>query len=145
MKQEYQQKEIIELLIKAEAFSEANKSTIDILAETAEVKTLKQGQTLIRSGKIESHAFLLIDGTLRLLSENPFSGQPFTVGRAKAGEVIGLISLLRQGGPMYYHTSQNARIHPNQIQRSGSRTNLLIKKVNPMSCSVQMLAGRRNL
>jgi len=79
------------------ALAEASKKSLEQLAEASEEISLSQGQTLLRAGTIETHAFLLLDGALRLLAEDPFSKDLFTVGRLDAVELIGVVDLLRQG------------------------------------------------
>ena len=59
---------------------------------------LEQGQTLIRANAIETHCFIVLSGTLRLLANAPFSEDLYTVGRAEQGDLIGIIDLLRRGG-----------------------------------------------
>lgn len=88
---------VVQQLRQVPAFAEARDQSLALLAEAAEEVTLSQGQTLLRSGVMESHGFLLLDGALRLLSEDPFSRDLFTVGRLEAGELVGVVDLLRQG------------------------------------------------
>ncbi|KZR61061.1 ABC transporter transmembrane domain-containing protein [Prochlorococcus sp. MIT 1306] len=78
------------------ALAEASKKSLERLAEASEELSLNQGQTLLRAGTIETHAFLLLDGALRLLAEDPFSKDLFTVGRLEAVELVGVVDLLRQ-------------------------------------------------
>ena len=52
-----------------------------LLARASEEVRLSQGQTLLRGGVIETHAFLLLEGTLRLLGRDPVRNELFTVGR----------------------------------------------------------------
>ena len=46
---------------------------------------------------METHGFILIEGSLRLLAKDPIENELFTIGRLQPGEVIGFVSLLRQG------------------------------------------------
>ena len=45
---------------------------------------------------METHAFLLLEGTLRLLGQDPVLNELFTIGRVEPGELVGVIDLLRQ-------------------------------------------------
>ena len=75
----------------------ARTNSLELLAEAAEEVRLAQGQTLLRGGVMETHCFLLLEGTLRLLAEDPVSNDLFTVGRLESGTLVGVIDLLRQG------------------------------------------------
>ena len=88
---------VVQQLRQVAALAEAREQSLELLAEAAEEVSLSQGQTLLRSGVMESHAFLLLEGALRLLSQDPFSNELFTVGRLEAGELVGVVDLLRQG------------------------------------------------
>ena len=88
---------VVQQLRQVAALAEARDQSLALLAEAAEEVSLSQGQTLLRSGVMESHAFLLLDGALRLLSKDPFSNDLFTVGRLEAGDLVGVVDLLRQG------------------------------------------------
>ena len=60
-----------ERLKRLEIFSGISQSSLDeILKEGIDVD-LEQGQTLIRDGVIETHAFILLEGCVRLLSKDP--------------------------------------------------------------------------
>ena len=39
---------------------------------------------------------MVTNGALRLLAEEPFHSDLFSVGRAEAGELVGVVGLLRQ-------------------------------------------------
>ena len=78
------------------AFANTSDKSLELLAEASEEVVLKQGQTLLRAHVIETHAFLLLEGTLRLLAQDPQRRDLFTVGRLEAGDVIGVVDLLRQ-------------------------------------------------
>ena len=80
------------------SFSFANLSSedLDLLIQQSHLVSLQQGQTLIRNRVFETHIFLLVSGTVRLLAPNPFVEELFTVGTANSGDFIGLVSLLRQ-------------------------------------------------
>ena len=67
-----------ELLKSFDVFSGLKNQTLDRLAEISEEIELTQGQTLIRSGTIETHCFLLLEGALRLLATDPFRSELFT-------------------------------------------------------------------
>ena len=88
---------LVQQLRHVTALSGAREQSLELLAEAAEEVSLGQGQTLLRSGVMESHAFLLLDGALRLLGQDPFSKELFTVGRLEAGALVGVVDLLRQG------------------------------------------------
>ena len=79
------------------ALADARLETLEKLVEASEEVTLSQGQTLLRIKVIETHAFLLLEGSLRLLAEEPQRRELFTVGRLEPGELIGVVDLLRQG------------------------------------------------
>ncbi|ABM76884.1 ABC transporter transmembrane domain-containing protein [Prochlorococcus marinus] len=89
--------ETIKILRELPTFAAARLKSIELLADAAEKVTLNQGQTLLRAGEVESHCFLLLDGSLRLLAQTPFYNDLFTVGKLEKGELIGFIDLLRQG------------------------------------------------
>ena len=71
-------------------------SSLELMASAAEQVHLSQGQLLLRSGVMETHAFLLLEGSLRLLGKDPVLNELFTVGRVHPGELVGVIDLLRQ-------------------------------------------------
>ena len=71
-------------------------SSLERLASASEEVRLSQGQTLLRVGTMETHAFLVLEGTLRLLGKDPVLNDLFTVGRVEPGELVGVIDLLRQ-------------------------------------------------
>ena len=77
-------------------FEQASNSSIQHLAEAAELVELRQGQTLLRASTLETHAFVVIEGALRLLAKEPFHSDLFSVGRAEAGQLVGVVGLLRQ-------------------------------------------------
>ena len=84
------------LLQGVKEFEQASKASIQHLAEAAELVELRQGQTLLRAGTLETHAFVVIEGALRLLAKEPFHSDLFSVGRAEAGQLVGVVGLLRQ-------------------------------------------------
>ena len=88
--------ETVEVLHNVTSFQKARKFSIESLAKEANLITLSQGQTLLRSGVMESHAFLLLDGGLRLLAKDPFTDDLFTVGRVAPKTLVGFVNLLRQ-------------------------------------------------
>ena len=65
------------------------------LVNQSEIIKAKQGQTLSRSDVLEDSAFLIVEGTVRLLAKDTH-GELYTVGMAREGDFIGLIDLLRQ-------------------------------------------------
>ena len=77
-------------------FSQALSESLDLLVDSSELVELRQGQTLLRASTLETHAFVVIDGALRLLAEEPFKKELFSVGRAEAGQLVGVVGLLRQ-------------------------------------------------
>ncbi len=87
----------LEILRRVPALAEGCEKSLVCLAETSEQINLKQGETLIRAGRIETHAFLILKGALRLLAEDPFNNDLYTVGMAEANEIVGVVDLLRQG------------------------------------------------
>ena len=78
------------------ALAGACDKSLELLANAADEVKLNQGQTLLRAGVMETHAFLLLEGTLRLLGQDPVVNDLFTVGRVQPGELVGVIDLLRQ-------------------------------------------------
>ncbi len=74
----------------------ASDTSLELLASASEEVHLSQGQTLLRGSVMETHAFLLLEGTLRLLGQDPVLNDLFTVGRVEPGELVGVIDLLRQ-------------------------------------------------
>ena len=89
-------KSINEILENVNIFSGVEKNNLEEVAVKSTKVKLAQGQTLIRRGCIETHAFVLIEGSLRLLGQSPNSEDLFTIGRVEAGEIVGLVDLLRQ-------------------------------------------------
>ncbi len=92
-----QKKGLLEFLSNVRALKKAQPESLLLLAEAAEEKSLTQGQTLLRAGVLETHAFIILQGALRLLARDPFKKELFTVGRVEAGGMVGVIDLLRQG------------------------------------------------
>ena len=72
------------------------KGSLKKIAEQSVQIKINQGQTLIRSGCIETHAFILLKGSLRLLGNSVSKEDLFTVGKVNVGEIVGLVDLLRQ-------------------------------------------------
>jgi len=89
--------ERLQALRQVSALSVARDNSLKLLADASEEVLLGQGQTLLRSNVMETHGFLLIEGTLRLLGLDPVLNDLFTVGRLNPGELVGVIDLLRQG------------------------------------------------
>ena len=89
-------REIAGLLKSTEMLQGCSESTLRNLEDVAAYIELSQGQTLLRPDQIESHCFIVVDGSLRLLAKNPFGDALYTVGRAETNDVVGLVSLLRQ-------------------------------------------------
>ena len=77
-------------------FASASEASLVSLAAVCEERSLRQGQTLLRANTIESHGFVLIEGALRLLATEPFGKDLFSVGRLDAGQLVGVVDLLRQ-------------------------------------------------
>ena len=86
----------LETLHAVAAFTGARPATLEQLAAASEVVELSQGQTLLRARTLETHGFVVLKGALRLLAEDPISRELFTVGRLEAGELTGVVGLLRQ-------------------------------------------------
>ena len=87
---------IADYLRQTKEFANAEESSVEQLAEASEEVVISQGQTLLRNSTIETHAFLILEGTIRLLAVDPISKDLFTVGLRKPGDVVGVIDLLRQ-------------------------------------------------
>ena len=88
--------ERLQLLRQVPALAGARDTSLERLASAADEVRLSQGQTLLRGGAMETHAFLLLEGTLRLLGQDPVLNDLFTIGRVQPGELVGVIDLLRQ-------------------------------------------------
>ena len=88
--------ERLQQLRRVPALAGARDTSLELLASAAEEVRLSQGQTLLRGRVMETHAFLLLEGTLRLLGQDPVLNELFTVGRVQPGELVGVIDLLRQ-------------------------------------------------
>ena len=88
--------ERLQQLRRVPALAGARETSLERLASAAEEVKLSQGQTLLRGRVMETHAFLLLEGTLRLLGQDPVLNELFTVGRVQPGELVGVIDLLRQ-------------------------------------------------
>ena len=88
--------EQLQQLRRVPALAGAHETSLERLASAADEVRLSQGQTLLRGGVMETHGFLLLEGTLRLLGEDPVLKDLFTVGRVEPGELVGVIDLLRQ-------------------------------------------------
>ena len=73
-----QKQERLQVLRQSSTLSRAHDSSLESLANAAEVVELKQGQTLLRGGVMETHAFLLLEGTVRLLGNDPLVNELFT-------------------------------------------------------------------
>ena len=71
------------VLLQLREFEQALPSSVELLAEKSELIELRQGQTLLRASLLETHAFIVIEGSLRLLAEEPFKKELFSVGKAK--------------------------------------------------------------
>lgn len=89
--------EKLQQLQQVPALADACSTSLNAMANAAEEVLISQGQTLLRSGVMETHAFLVLEGALRLLGKDPVSNDLFTVGRVQAGDLVGVIDLLRQG------------------------------------------------
>ena len=88
--------ERLQLLRQVPALAGARDTSLELLASASDEVRLSQGQTLLRGGAMETHAFLLLEGTLRLLGQDPVLNDLFTIGRVQPGELVGVIDLLRQ-------------------------------------------------
>ena len=92
-----QQKEIYNLLRGTVGFSNASEASLDEIISASQEVILNQGQTLLRGNLIETHAFVIMEGCIRLLSVDKVSNELYTVGFSGPNEVVGIIDLLRQG------------------------------------------------
>ena len=86
----------MDYLEKVREFREISLSSKRRLSEGSEMVVLSQGQTLLLANRIGTHAFIVVEGTLRLLAKEPFSSDLFSVGRADAGQLVGVVGLMRQ-------------------------------------------------
>jgi len=87
----------LEALQSVKEFTQASPLSLQLLTEAAEPVELSQGQTLLRASTLETHAFVVLEGALRMLAKEPFQSDLFSVGRVKAGQLVGIVGLLRQG------------------------------------------------
>jgi len=88
--------EALQALQQLPEFVKASPASLGRLAASSELVNLRQGQTLLRAGTLESQGFVVIDGALRLLAKEPFQNELFSVGRVEAGQLVGVVGLLRQ-------------------------------------------------
>ena len=86
----------LQILQNIEYFKGAKDSSLEALADAAHEVKLKQGETLLRTNILSTHAFLLLKGSIRILANEPIGGDLFTVGRLNPGELIGIVDVLRQ-------------------------------------------------
>ena len=86
----------LEILKAVPELQQASSETLTRLAEASTLIQLRQGQTLLRAGTLETHGFVVIEGALRLLAREPFHSDLFSVGRVDAGGLVGVVGLLRQ-------------------------------------------------
>ena len=77
-------------------FKDVSLNTLEKLAAAADEVEVSQGQTILREGVIETHAFVVLQGAVRLLAKEPFQKELFTVGKATNGQLIGVAGLMRQ-------------------------------------------------
>ena len=87
---------VIETLKQYKLFEDLNGKDLSILARESKATTIEQGQIILRPDVIETHAFLVVKGSVRLLTKNPINQELYTVGTADAGDIIGVIDVLRQ-------------------------------------------------
>lgn len=85
-----------EQLRKIKGLATAKSSSLQKIAEGADEVILNQGQTLIRAGVHETHVFVVLEGTLRLIGKEPIKNELFTVGRLGPGDMVGVIDIMRQ-------------------------------------------------
>ena len=64
------------------------------LEEASNILTLNQGQVVIRQGKFETHAFMVLEGSLRILTQEVFGKELCTIGFAGKNEIVGITDLL---------------------------------------------------
>ena len=76
----------LQVLQAVQEFQQASQASMQQLADAAELVELRQGQTLLRAGTLETHAFVVLEGALRLLAKEPFHSDLFSVGRAEAAQ-----------------------------------------------------------
>ena len=86
----------IEILRFNDLFKSLSDVELSNLARNCSISELNQGKALIRYGKFETHAFLVLEGTLRLLSKEAFSDNLFTIGYANKNQIVGLTDFLRK-------------------------------------------------
>lgn len=80
------------------------------IAKQSKIVYLTQGQTIIKTDKISTHAFIIVSGSVRLLGRDPVNNELFTVGRLDEGEIVGLVDLLRQDSCEAAIARQNSKL-----------------------------------
>ncbi len=87
---------VLQALGKIKEFSNATQESLEKIAYSAKEVIVDQGQTVVRHGTIETHGFILLEGSMRLLARDPISKDFYTVDRVTPGVLIGFVDLLRQ-------------------------------------------------
>lgn len=87
---------IHKILSSNKVFSNITEKSLQKIEDESTLVMVEQGQTVLRANTIEESAFIIVDGSLRLLAEDSFKKELYTVGKAQEGEIIGLVDLLRQ-------------------------------------------------
>jgi CRP-like cAMP-binding protein len=81
----------LDQLKRVQIFAQCTKSELQSLAQNTDDVTLPAGRTLITQGKTNDTFFILVNGE----ADVSIDGKP--VGRLKAGDILGEISMLDRG------------------------------------------------
>ena len=87
--------DIQKLLKNSPYFLNSENHSIEQIIECSELVRVRQGQTLSRYGVLEESTFLLVDGSVRLLAKDTHD-KLYTVGKATAGDLLGVVDVIRQ-------------------------------------------------
>lgn len=90
-----QRVEVVKALSEVPLFVSLPVKVIEELAGTVKEQSLAAGEALFRKGEPGSSMFVIGSGLLDVVIEDPH-GRPLTLKKAKAGEVLGEISLVDQ-------------------------------------------------
>ena len=75
----------VALLQEVKEFEQASLASIQRLADAAKLVQLRQGQTLLRAGSLETHAFVVIEGAYGFWLKSHFTAISSAWGELKLG------------------------------------------------------------
>ena len=93
---ELDRNQLLQEALKNETIKNISSNNLQKLIHKSEIVDVEQGQTILSKEHISTHAFIILRGSVRLLGHEPVRNELFTVGRVNPGEIIGLVSALRQ-------------------------------------------------